>query len=453
MRKAAPRRIVVPMSKRSWGGCLGAALLGVALFVAPPLTGQATARPDPPAVEPGSHLTVYLMTMGEGDLVWERFGHNAIWIHDSVAGTDRTYNWGLFDFDQPGFLRRFIQGRMLYVMDAFDAAATAQAYMQSNRSVWVQQLNLAPAQRLALLEFVEWNRRPENRAYRYDYYYDNCSTRVRDALDAALGGAIADQTAHVPADMTFRDHTRRLTTNDPVTYTGLMAGLGPEVDREVSRWDEMFLPLAMREHVRHLTVADADGRDAPLVISEQEWFLADRPPLRATPPRWWPAYLALGVVLAVLLLALGHFAGRSPIARAGLAGLVVVWAGVVGLLGLILAGLWGLTDHTAAYRNENLFQFNPLALGLVVLFPVLLYRPGRTDRWTAGLAAVVAGLAVLGLLVKPQPWFIQVNGELIALALPVHLAVAIVAWLLIRTRLPVAGRVASAADPADRSGV
>lgn len=420
---------------RAWPRVARRACLGVALSLGTtpggPASAQITAPPAPPLeVEPGSELTVYLMTMGEGDLVWERFGHNALWIHDPVTGTDHTYNWGLFDFDEPGFLRRFIQGRMWYWMDAFDAHLTAQAYMRANRSVWVQELNLTPAQRHDLAEFLAWNRRPENRFYRYDYYYDNCSTRVRDAIDRVLGGQVRSQTERLPAGETFRTHTRRASANDVLTYTGLMVGLGPEVDREISVWEEMFLPLAMRERVRHLTVTDAEGRTAPLVVSEATLFTADRPPLPEEPPRWWPGYLAVGLVLAALVLGLGHVARRSAVARAALTGLAAGWSLVVGALGLVLLGLWAFTDHAAAYRNENLFHFSPLALALVVLLPALVHRPGRIDRWAAGVAAAVAGLSLLGLLLSPLPWLPQVNGELMALALPVHTAIAVAAYLL-----------------------
>jgi hypothetical protein len=108
----------------------------------------------------------------------------------------------------------------------------------------------------------------------------------------------------------------------------------------------------------------------------------------------------------------------------------VGWALVAGLLGIVLAGLWAFTDHTAAHRNENLFLFNPVALGLVVLLPLLLFRPGRYDRWAVGVAGAMATLALLGLLLKPLPWLQQVNGELLALAVPVHLSLAVVAYLL-----------------------
>jgi hypothetical protein len=407
-----------------------------------PAGGQIAAPPAPPAeLEPGSELTVYLMTMGEGDLVYERFGHNALWVHDPVAGTNNTYHWGVFDFAEPGFLWRFIQGRMWYGMEAFDAFHAIQGYPRVNRSVWVQELNLTPAQRRALVDFLEWNRLPENSSYRYDYYYDNCSTRLRDALDLALGGQIRDRTRDLPAGETFRSHTRRVTANGPITYTGLNIGLGQGVDRPITVWEEMFLPLSMRESIRDLTVTGPDGAEVPLVRSEQTLFTADRPPLPQAPPTWWTRYLLLGAGIGGLLLALGHVSSRSRPARAGLAALGSAWTLVVGILGCLLAFLWGLTDHAAAYHNENLFHFNPVALPLAVLFPALIYRPAQpaVRRWAPAAAVAVAALSVLGLLLKLLPGMIQVNGELIALTLPVHLALAVVAVLLSRQDPP-AGR-------------
>ena len=136
-------------------------------------------------------LTVWLMTMGPGDAVWERFGHNAIRIRDERSGDDRVYNWGMFSLDQSGFVLRFLRGRMRYWMASEDAALTVDAYRSHNRSVTIQELALTGMQKLALLAFVQRNELPENRFYDYDYFLDNCSTRVRDALDVALGGVLA----------------------------------------------------------------------------------------------------------------------------------------------------------------------------------------------------------------------------------------------------------------------
>ncbi len=408
-------------------GCLR--LLALLVLWGSPVAGQKTA---PPPRGPAAELTVYLMTMGPGKAVWERFGHNAIWIHDPVQGTDKAYNYGLFDLRQENFLVRFLQGRMWYWMQGFPAQSYVELYRRANRSVWIQELEMPRQARRELQSFLEWNERPENRFYHYDYYRDNCSTRVRDALDRALGGRIRQETLELATGTTYRSHTRRLTANDPLIYTGLLLALGQPVDRPISAWDEMFLPLAMREHLRRINVPGSDGRPTPLVRAEQTLFESSGTPPLERPPFWLPIYLGIGLALGSAIAVLGARAHRSRLARTTLIVVSGAWALVGGVVGLLLAGLWGLTDHTAAYRNENLLQANLLALGLLWLLPKAARGSPRGPRVLV-LAGIVAGLSLVGLVLKVVPAFYQVNSEIIALALPIHLGVAVGAWQLIRS--------------------
>ena len=187
---------------------------------------RTTPPPRRPAAPPETGLTVYLMTMGPGKYVWERFGHNAIWIHDPIHGTDQTYNYGLFDFHQQNFLLRFVQGRMWYWMRGYPAQSYVESYRRANRSVWVQELEIPPGARRELQQFLEWNELPENRFYHYDYYRDNCSTRVRDALDRALGGAIRAATGvdaqreDLPLSHAAADHQRSSDLHRPSARAG-----------------------------------------------------------------------------------------------------------------------------------------------------------------------------------------------------------------------------------------
>jgi len=387
-------------------------------------------RPTAVPPSPSKELTVYLMTMGPGKRVWERFGHNAIWIHDPAAGTDKAYNYGLFDLRQQNFLVRFLQGRMWYWMQGFPAQSHLELYRKANRSVWIQELEMPLTAKRQLQEFLEWNERPENRFYHYDYYRDNCSTRIRDALDRALGGRLRETTSGLMTDRTYRFHTRRLTANDPLVYTGLLLALGQPVDRPISAWEEMFLPLALREHVRNVTV-DTDAGERPLVRSERTLFESTDTPPPARPPFWLPVYLGLGLAIGGAALVLARRAPSSRPARAGFAFYAVLWPLVAGITGLVLAGLWGLTDHTAAYRNENLLQASVLALPLLWLVPRSFRNP-KTGRRAFIAALGLAGLSAVGLLLKLIPAFYQVNGEIIALALPVHLGVVGGLWRLVR---------------------
>ena len=191
---------------------------------------------------PGSELTVYLMTMGQGDQVWERYGHNAIGIRNRLTNSDIVFNWGIFSFEEPGFIGRFLRGETMYWMAGLDAAASVAQYRMLNRTVEVQELNLSPPQRLELLNFIRWNAQEENKFYRYDYFLDNCSTRVRDALNRVLGGAIKMATDTMQTGTSYRWHALRLMAEDRLTTVGVNIGLGRPTDRHITAWEEMFIP-------------------------------------------------------------------------------------------------------------------------------------------------------------------------------------------------------------------
>ncbi|HKP77040.1 MAG TPA: DUF4105 domain-containing protein, partial [Longimicrobiaceae bacterium] len=234
--------------------------------------GPARAQPLAAPSQADTAVRIYLLTMGPGDEVWEKFGHNAIWVHDPERGSDPAYNYGMFDFRQENFILNFARGRMLYWMEGFDAFVTLDHYRLLNRSVWAQELNLTPQQARRVRDYLEWNSQPENRFYRYDYYRDNCSTRVRDVLDRVLGGQLKAATANVSSGVTYRWHTRRLVAEGAASvpmYTVLEGGLGPAADRPISKWDEMFLPMRLRDEVHALRIRDASGNLVPLVVREQ----------------------------------------------------------------------------------------------------------------------------------------------------------------------------------------
>ncbi len=396
-------------------------LLLLALLPSGGAAQQADAPPD------GSTLSIALVTMGPGTRVWERFGHNALWVRDTASGFDRVYNYGMFSFQQEGYVQRFLQGRLLYWMMGFESPRHFGAYVAADRSLWVQELNLTPEQRAELAAFLEWNDTPENRFYRYDYYLDNCSTRIRDAIDQVIGDRIHELTATEASGTTFRFHTQRLVAEDIAASTGLLLGLGPFVDRPISRWEEMFLPLKVREYLRDVTVLDGDGREVPLVSAEHTLYLSTAAPERDAPPFRVHWYLLVGLVLAGAVAA-GGLRANAPRAAAVASAIVAIsWVIVTGIAGAVLAGLWFLTDHTAAYWNENLFFYNPLALPLVVLLPLVLFGVHRAAKPAAVFTAAVASFTALGFVL--QPLLPQVNGDLVALATPPNIALA---WLVLR---------------------
>jgi hypothetical protein len=400
------------------------------LAQAPKLPGsQAPSAPVHPSAPAQENLRVYLMTLGPGDAVWERFGHNAIVIEDGSMNSSIAYNWGMFDFDKPGYVAELMKGRMIYWMAGYDTQAFANAYVQANRSIWMQELNLTAAQKVALRDFVHWNEQEANKFYRYDYYRDNCSTRVRDAIDRALGGQLAAFLRQQPVDQTFRSHTQRLTYDDPLTYTGLQLAMGNPIDEPITAWEESFIPMELQEWVRQARVQDAAGRAAPLVLREVTVFEASREPLPERAPNLIVWYLLAGLVVAFAVLALGFESRtrtRSRTRAAVLGVLIGLWSLVTGFFGTLISLLWLFTDHSVTYYNENVLQAEPLQLILAVAAPMALIGAGRGRKTAMRVAFVVAGLSVLGFLIQVLPGFDQVNGEIIALFMPVHIAIAYV---------------------------
>ena len=401
----------------------------MALVLAPVLL--AVAAPAVAGQQPadGGSPRAFLLTFGPGSEVWERFGHNALWIHDPASGRDVAYHYGLFDMSEEGFLLNFLKGRMWYSMGAADARLLIDAYRRAGRSGTVQELALTGSEVAALSDYLEWNMRPENRVYRYDYFRDNCSTRIRDVLDRVLDGALSSALGGRETPITWRQEALALTSEDELLTAGMDLGLGPLSDRDITRWDLAFIPMRLRDDVRELQVT-RDGVARPLVVAERSLPAVGAPDeSRAVPTgrvsgrvAWM---LLLGIAIGGFLAICGWLSMRSAetgaargLARWALALVGASWGLVAGVLGAILLALWALTDHEFAHANENLLQTNPLALALVVLVPLAVLRGG--SRTAFHVAAVLAGLSVLGLVLHPLPLTPQDNLAVIAFALPVH---------------------------------
>jgi uncharacterized protein DUF4105 len=402
------------------------ALTSATTLAAQTPVAPAAAEPQPdPLHQAGRNVTVYLLTMGNGKQIWELFGHNAIWIHDNLTNRDTVFNWGVFSFRQPHFIARFLKGTMLYSMGGDSMENILLEYRYWNRTVVAQELDLLPAQKDSILAAIRWNALPENVNYRYDYFRDNCSTRVRDLLDRALGGPIAAQ-ARGLTGTTYRWHTLRLMQSDVPIVIGVDIGLGRPADVDLTKWQEMFLPKKLHDFVAKVRVIDSSGVMHPLVRGERVLFQANRGPEPDTPPDLGVWLLLGGMVIAALVVWAGLAASSGTrLARAALATVTAIWSLFAGLLGLILTMLWTVTDHVFAHANENVLLFNPLWLVMVVLLPLYLWS-GRAERLTRSASVALMALAVLALAMHATGLSAQDNLAIIGLALPPALAIAVV---------------------------
>ncbi len=254
-----------------------------------------------------------VMTMQPGEIFWERFGHDAIVVADPDTGEAVSYNYGFFDPGEDGFLGRFVRGEMQYMLVALPLWDDLAVYREEGRGVSIQWLDLDDAQADALAASLAIAARPENARYRYDYFTENCSTKVRDAIDAALGGELHRQIAGRSRGNTYRSEAVRLASPAPWMWLGFDIGLSRHADRQLSRWEEAVVPMRLADRLAE--VKRPDGR--PLVLATEQLLPHRLPPEPAETPRpWWP-WLVAGLLAGAALLLLGRWRPRLLAALGG----------------------------------------------------------------------------------------------------------------------------------------
>ena len=347
----------------------------------------------------GAQLTVAVLTVGQGGAVWEMFGHNLLWIRDTVTGEQAAWNWGMFSFNEPDFLQRFLLGDTRYWMQGEDVASTLEYYASVGREMVAQELALTAAQKAALLAFVRTNAREDAKYYRYDYFLDNCSTRLRDALDLVLDGALAaslraDTTAH-----TFRSETLRLVGRDAWLTLGIDFALGVPADRPLTAWETAFVPMRLRDALATVRVPDGAGGMRPLVQRTGTVVPATRPQAADRFPASQLPWRVIG--FAAVVLVVGLVLGRRQAARGGyIAGahrvFAVVVHAVLGALAMAALAMWLFTRHSFWAWNPHLLIVTPLSL--VIAATVALRGARPMPRWVLAYhATLIGGALAVGL--------------------------------------------------------
>ncbi len=380
----------------------------------------------PALAEDGDALEIDLLTFAPGQVYWERFGHNALLVHDRRDDTSTIYNYGMFDFEEANFFLNFARGRMHYHLAALGLSETLWFYDTEGRGIIAQRLNLTAGQRAALDKFLQWNVLPENATYDYDYFLANCSTKLRDALDRVLGGELERQLKAVPTDATFRSEAVRLIWPDHALALGMDLGLGPLADRPINLWERSYVPDALMNAVRHVQITAPGGAREPLVLDEQRLLPNHLPPPPSKLPELGAPFLGIGLGVAIALMLLAR--ARGGFGRFGFSALGMLSSFALGFGGLVLASIWAFTEHWSGSRNPHLFQFDPLCL---LLIPGWLmarragWRQAPAHRWLSIAVAIlgVGGLALsyFGPGASTRYW--------IWLALPILIALALAPML------------------------
>ena len=402
----------------------------VLLLLAGARPAAAAQEPDtlqPPTPPPGSSLSVYLLTVEPGDLIYELFGHNALVVRDADTGYEAAFNYGIFDSRAAGFYLQFLKGRMMYRVQAQSLPAMLAAYRAHNRRVWAQELDLEPDRKARLFQLLRTAVLPENYIYPYQYYLNNCSTKLRDALDTVLDGQLRAATDGAPTGATWRQDTRRLTSTDAVGYLAIDLVLGPKGDEPTNRWQEMWIPMKLRDTAGALFLTRADGTRTPLVRSEELWVDSTREHEPVTAPSLDLLFLLSGLVTGLVLSFFGYrSAAGARLGRLGLGLGASIWGLFCFVAGTVMIGVhW--TDHDFMYWNQNVLLFSPLGVG-VVAGVLRVIRKGRTSIWGRRFVLGSLALALAALILNLIPGTSTGNRQMIAFALPVHLAMC---WVML----------------------
>lgn len=298
---------------------------------------------------------VSLLVASPGAEIYELEGHAGLRIIDS-DGSDYTVNWGLFDFNSPGFVYRFVKGETDYSAGVCPSGWFIGSYLRHNRGVKEIPLNLTPQQAARVKAIVEENLRPENRIYRYNYVKDNCSTRPLKVVERAMGDSIV---LSVPSEFagrraTFRDVMRHYHRDYPWYQFGIDLALGSGIDHPLSPREFAFAPVLLPEMLAEAVTSGGVKVAASDVINLAAG--AGVVPVAAEPTPWYLTPLAAGLLLllAATVVTVADIR-RHRVSR---------WFdcflfSLYGLMGCVLTFLVFISVHEATSPNWLLAWLNP----------------------------------------------------------------------------------------------
>lgn len=293
---------------------------------------------------------ISLMTVSPGSELYSVFGHSAVRVYDPITRINRVYNYGTFDFDQPNFYLNFCRGKLLYSLDVESYRNFEYGNLHDLRWMEEQVLNLNGEQRQRIFSLLQTNALPENKDYKYDFFYDNCATRIRDLVKETFFHQITFDSSGLKPGVTMRQLLKPYLKNYPWTDFGIDLILGLAADRKALAEDYMFLP----DHLHDLVGATKLDGKTPLVRTEH-----NIPEYKIDQPAFTPGFLDRPLWVMSFIALLGLLSMANP--RTERIFDTVFWF-VLGLAGLVIALLWFATEHTATKTNLNMFWALPTHL-------------------------------------------------------------------------------------------
>ena len=369
-------------------------LCSVALF-----TGKVKAAED---ISTDS-ITVSLLTCSPGQEVYEYYGHSALRIIDHSKGEDIIFNYGLFSFNTPNFRWRFMRGDCQYEIGATFTLNFLAQYADRGSFVREQILNLHQSEARRLFQALIDNCQPQNRSYLYNFFYDNCATRIRDQIVRNLDGKLI-YTQSV-TDQSLRDIVHEYSQSHPWSLFGQDLLLGAEADHQADRKSQQFAPLYLERDLSTARIKAADGTERPLV-SETRMLLPEMDPKPIEPCPVTPLVCAIALLVVTAVITGLELRMKKT---CWIYDLVLLAS--QGIVGLIISFMFFFSIHPTVGSNWLILLFNPLPL--LFLYPVIQgERKGRKSIYYR-VATVWLFLFLVGIPLIPQ----QFGPEIVLLTL------------------------------------
>jgi hypothetical protein len=357
-------------------------------------------------IELSTQAEVSVITCGPGyDELYATFGHSAFRVLDIPNKIDRVYNYGTFNFDTPNFYTKFAQGKLLYELRAYNFGNFLRGYHDEKRWVKGQVLDLEPNQVQQVFNFLENNAKPENRSYKYDFFYDNCSTKLYDVLETVLGDKIIFQNNFDQREYSHRDLIQLYLANHPWGDFGIDLALGSVIDDQATSKEYMFLPDFVFEAFTKIKI-NKNGIEKPIVKRTEEILLDQDIVVQKA---FFTPFVFFSL-MALIIILLTYFDYKKGQRNRYLDFTLFL---VTGLIGILISLLWFATDHSATANNYNiLWAFFPN------LFVAFILLQSKTKLWLRNymiLLLVLLDILVMFWIFKVQIFSIALVPILIGL--------------------------------------
>lgn len=297
---------------------------------------------------------ISVLTVGPGASLNDAFGHSGFRVKDSMFKMDIVFGYGQYDFDTPNFYLKFAQGKLNYLMSVHEFQDFYDSYVYYNRTIEEQVLNLSLEQKQALFDQLATNYQPENRAYLYDFFYDNCATRIRDMVEDTSQPKVVFTTPAGLEPKTFRDLIYENVDRNSWGSFGIDIALGSIIDRKATAYEHMFLPKYIHEFFANATIGNQ-----PLVRSSS--VIYQKKDVKSSNNFLLSPLMIFGIIAAFIIFITYSDYKKNKRSK----WLDVTLFSITGLIGVLVLLLWFATDHTATGYNYNLLWAFPLNLLII----------------------------------------------------------------------------------------